>query len=102
VRQDAEGRWRLGYDPGIAVAFRAQAAPVDLWPLWDAVRCPTLVLRGAHSDVLSGGTAEAMAARGSSRLRTWATRRCSWIPIRGMTLPFGELRAHKGGHPIVH
>ena len=27
VRQDAEGRWRIGYDPGIAVPFRAQAAP---------------------------------------------------------------------------
>jgi len=64
VRQDAEGRWRLGYDPGIAVPFRAQAAPVDLWPLWDAVRCPTLVLRGADSDLLSARTAEAMAARG--------------------------------------
>ena len=64
VRQDAEGRWRLGYDPGIAVPFGAQAAPVDLWPLWDAVRCSTLVLRGAHSDLLSARTAEAMAARG--------------------------------------
>ena len=64
VRQDAQGRWRLGYDPGIAVPFRANPAPPDLWPLWDKVRCPTLVLRGAQSDLLSAQTAAAMAARG--------------------------------------
>jgi len=64
VRQDEQGRWRLGYDPGIGVPFRAQPAPPDLWPAWDAVRCPTLVLRGAQSDLLSPATAAAMATRG--------------------------------------
>ncbi len=64
VRQRSDGRWRLAYDPGIAVPFRASAAPPDLWPLWDAIRCPTLVLRGARSDLLSTATAMAMAARG--------------------------------------
>jgi pimeloyl-ACP methyl ester carboxylesterase len=64
VRQDPAGRWRMGYDPGIAVPFRANPAPPDLWPLWDAIDCPTLVLRGAQSDLLSRATAEAMAARG--------------------------------------
>ncbi|MEO6749431.1 MAG: alpha/beta hydrolase, partial [Casimicrobiaceae bacterium] len=64
VRQHADGRWHLAYDPGIAVPFRANAALPDLWPLWDAIRCPTLVLRGAQSDLLSRATAEAMAARG--------------------------------------
>ena len=48
VRQRADGRWGLAYDPGIAVPFRAAAAPPDLWPLWDAIRCPTLVLRGTR------------------------------------------------------
>lgn len=64
VRQRAEGRWGLAYDPGIAVPFRAAAAPPDLWELWDAIRCPTLVLRGAQSDLLSAATAAQMAARG--------------------------------------
>lgn len=64
VRQRADGRWGLGYDPGIAVPFRARAAPPDLWPLWDRIRCPTLVLRGALSDLLSSATAKEMAARG--------------------------------------
>ena len=64
VRQDAHGRWRLGYDPGIGVPFRSGPAMPDLWPLWDAVRCPTLVLRGAQSDLLSARTAQAMTERG--------------------------------------
>ena len=64
VRQRSDGRWGLAYDPGIAVPFRASAAPPDLWPLWDAIRCPTLVVRGAQSDLLSSATAAQMATRG--------------------------------------
>jgi pimeloyl-ACP methyl ester carboxylesterase len=64
VRQRPDGKWGLVYDPGIAVPFRAQPAPPDLWALWDAIACPTLVLRGAQSDLLSATTAAAMAARG--------------------------------------
>jgi pimeloyl-ACP methyl ester carboxylesterase len=64
VRRRADGRWGLAYDPGIAVPFRASAAPPDLWGVWDAIRCPTLVLRGAQSDLLSAATAAAMGKRG--------------------------------------
>ena len=54
----------LSYDPGIAEPFRNEAAPPELWPLWDAIRCPTLVLRGAESDLLSADTARGMTERG--------------------------------------
>jgi pimeloyl-ACP methyl ester carboxylesterase len=64
ARQHADGSWGVGYDPAIAVPFRTWSAPPDLWPQWDAIRCPTLVLRGAQSDLLSHATAMAMAARG--------------------------------------
>ncbi|HEY7787937.1 MAG TPA: alpha/beta hydrolase, partial [Casimicrobiaceae bacterium] len=64
ARQRPDGSWGVGYDPRIAVPFRAQPAPGDLWPLWDAIRCPTLVLRGEHSDLLSKATARAMSERG--------------------------------------
>ena len=64
VRRRADGRWGLAYDPGIAVPFRASAAPPDLWAQWDAIRCPTLVLRGMESDLLSAATAGEMAIRG--------------------------------------
>jgi pimeloyl-ACP methyl ester carboxylesterase len=64
VRQRDDGRWGLIYDPGIAAPFRSSAAPPDLWSTWDAIRCPTLLLRGAISDLLSQETALAMTARG--------------------------------------
>ncbi|MFO1324214.1 MAG: alpha/beta hydrolase [Burkholderiales bacterium] len=64
IAQNADGRLAMTYDPGIAVPFRNAAAPPDLWPLWDAIRTPTLVLRGAQSDLLSAATAAQMATRG--------------------------------------
>ena len=65
ARQLPDGRWSLKYDPGIAVPFRVQAAlKSDLWPLWDAISCPTLLLRGAESDLLAPATAAAMRTRG--------------------------------------
>jgi len=36
----------------------------DLWPVWDRVTIPTLALRGAVSDLLSGATLHEMAQRG--------------------------------------
>ena len=63
-RRREDGRWTVGYDPRIAVPFRSQPAPPDLWPQWDAIRCPTLVLRGAVSDLLSPATARQMSERG--------------------------------------
>ena len=64
VRERADGRWGLAYDPGIAVPFRNAPAPPNLWPLWDAITCPALVLRGAESDLLTREVAQAMATRG--------------------------------------
>ncbi len=56
----------LAYDPGIGVPFDRpeDLTDIDLWAVWDTIRCPVLVLRGAHSDLLSHETAQEMAARG--------------------------------------
>ncbi|HZQ62776.1 MAG TPA: alpha/beta hydrolase, partial [Casimicrobiaceae bacterium] len=64
VHQRGDGRWGFTYDPALAVPFRAAPAPPDLWPVWDAIRCPTLLLRGRESDLLSAQTAKAMTQRG--------------------------------------
>jgi pimeloyl-ACP methyl ester carboxylesterase len=66
---DGDG-WKPHYDPAIAVPFKAvtpelaAAAEAMLWQSYDAMRCPTLVLRGEVSDLLSRATALAMAQRG--------------------------------------
>ncbi|MCX7960261.1 MAG: alpha/beta hydrolase [Burkholderiales bacterium] len=66
VRRNPDGSLRLHYDPAIAEPLRATMPDKDLelWHLWDPVRCPTLVLRGEHSDLLSRETCAQMAARG--------------------------------------
>ena len=66
IRKDAEGKWRPHYDPRIADEYKRTlpAQDIELWYLYDAIRCPTMVLRGAQSDLLSRQTAEAMARRG--------------------------------------
>jgi len=66
VRRDADGSLRLHYDPAIAVPFNAASPHKDLqlWNLYDAIRCPTLVLRGEQSDLLTRETVAQMHARG--------------------------------------
>ncbi|MGQ9369960.1 alpha/beta fold hydrolase [Azospirillum sp. A39] len=65
ARRLPDGRFGLAYDPGIGKAFSAQPiGDVDLWAVWDRVRCPVLVLRGAESDILLADTAADMARRG--------------------------------------
>ena len=75
-----QGGWELHYDPGIAVPFRAMlssegaqrqamqealsAGSAGLWALYDAIDIPTLLLRGADSDLLTAETAGAMTQRG--------------------------------------
>src|SRR5213083_1431320 len=50
------------YDRAIRDAVRSGQwrDPVDLWPLWSAIACPTLIVRGAESDVLAPETAKRM------------------------------------------
>jgi pimeloyl-ACP methyl ester carboxylesterase len=65
VRKAPGGGYAVAYDPGIAAPMRsARALDVEMWELWDRITCPVLLLRGAHSDVLSRKTAEEMCRRG--------------------------------------
>jgi pimeloyl-ACP methyl ester carboxylesterase len=64
AKQHEDGSWGLRHDPAIGFAFRGPFGDVDLWQYWDAVACPTLLLRGAQSDLLLKDTADAMTRRG--------------------------------------
>ncbi|MBI1209103.1 MAG: alpha/beta fold hydrolase [Azospirillum sp.] len=65
ARTRPDGRLGLAYDPGIAAPFKTQPlTDVDLWPVWERIACPVLVLRGAESDLLLAETAAEMAVRG--------------------------------------
>ena len=77
LRQMPDGRWMWKYDqrhrgkvdPG-AYARRREL----LWAAVDAVECPTLVVRGAESDVFHDEDAEKMVAR---------FRRARWVKVPG-------------------
>jgi pimeloyl-ACP methyl ester carboxylesterase len=70
LRQDKDGQWSRHYDLGLAVPFKAatpestQRAEAMLWMAYDAISCPTLLIRGAESDLLSREVAQTMTTRG--------------------------------------
>lgn len=64
LRRLPDGRLTLHYDPGIAAHLTDGAADWQCWEAYDRIGCPTLLLRGACSDLLSAGMAAEMATRG--------------------------------------
>lgn len=72
-----DGGFTPHYDPAIAIPFKALAQggasggepsgepdAHSMWPLWDAINSPTLVLHGSLSELLSTETCEKMKVRG--------------------------------------
>ncbi|HEU4777474.1 MAG TPA: alpha/beta hydrolase [Telluria sp.] len=70
LRQDQDGMWVRHYDMGLAQPFRSAtpesvaADQAALWTSYDAITCPTLLIRGSESDLLSRATAASMTERG--------------------------------------
>lgn len=70
LRLDQDGWWVRHYDLALATAFKSvtpeslEAAEAQLWAAYDAIRCSTLLVRGAESDLLSPQAAQAMTQRG--------------------------------------
>src|SRR6266566_3568809 len=77
-----DGGYTWKYDRAIRDAVRngRWREDLDVWPLWASVACPTVIVRGAESDVLSPETAKQMVdARPRARLVE--------IPDAGHTVP---------------
>ncbi|GEO36018.1 alpha/beta hydrolase [Skermanella aerolata] len=65
ARVQPNGKLKFGYDPAIGAALAAAPAQdVDLWPIYDRITCPTLLLRGGDSNLLTPDTAHEMTTRG--------------------------------------
>lgn len=63
AKQGPIGKFVLHYDPSIADVFKGTVMQdVSLWPFWQIVTCPTMVIRGADSDLLLRETVEQMKA----------------------------------------
>jgi len=69
IKPDGDG-FILHYDLSIAAPIKAMtpqiaaASEAVLWRLYDQIQCPTLLVRGATSDLLSKDTAAEMSRRG--------------------------------------
>lgn len=84
LRQEGE-HWVLHYDPAIAEPFKAHTASSAaqaardgqalLWQVYESLRLPVLLIRGADSDLLSQETAHRMAATGPQ---------AKWVDIEGV------------------
>jgi len=67
-----EGAWRLHYDPQINAPILATnpmtalAGEAALWKSFEAIKIPTLIVRGAESDLLSVPTVTEMCYRNSN------------------------------------
>lgn len=69
--QGTEGlEWGLHYDPALAEPFRgitpemAAAGEAAMWRGFEAIQAPVLIVRGAHSDLLTRETVAEMIERG--------------------------------------
>ncbi|CAA7616698.1 Hydrolase or acyltransferase [Candidatus Terasakiella magnetica] len=73
ARRRDDGRITSHYDPEVMRIFASHTGDYDLWPVYDALSCPTLVLRGETSDLLTPEVADEMTRRGpKARLVTVA------------------------------
>lgn len=64
TRTRLDGQLTLAHDPHIADTFSVATKDLNLWSSYDKITCPTLLIRGADSDLLSPEVAEAMSRRG--------------------------------------
>ena len=60
------GGYRFNYDKNISKPLQAAllGTDINLWPMYDRIQCPTLLLHGELSDLLSPTTALEMTQRG--------------------------------------
>jgi pimeloyl-ACP methyl ester carboxylesterase len=82
------GGFTWKYDRGLRELVRSGrwSDPTDLWPAWRALACPTLLVRGAESDILSADAAAKMVeAQPNARLVE--------IPDAGHTVPGDQPQA---------
>lgn len=68
TRRLPDGRVTPHYDPAMVRQFTDHPDDYALWPHYDRIRIPVLLLRGAQSDLVLRETADEMLARGPGKL----------------------------------
>ena len=82
LKRTGDGAWVWKHDHARVMAAGARAAnDPRKWPMWNAVRCPTLVLRGERSPALSQQAAERMVAGKANAVLEVVPGASHFIPI---------------------
>lgn len=64
LRRRDNGKISSHYDPAVMRVFCEQFDGSEAWEMWEAISCPTLLLRGESSDLVLAETAERMTRTG--------------------------------------
>ena len=83
ARRLPDGRVTPHYDPNITRQFFQPPEEYELWPHYDALTMPVMMLRGVNSDLIERQTLDAMRTRGPGRqglLRIHEIEGCGHAP----------------------
>eukprot|EP01112_Ceratiomyxa_fruticulosa_P020307 TRINITY_DN687_c0_g1_i16.p1 TRINITY_DN687_c0_g1~~TRINITY_DN687_c0_g1_i16.p1 ORF type:complete len:303 (+),score=62.24 TRINITY_DN687_c0_g1_i16:292-1200(+) len=64
IHKGADVEWALIYDPKISSGFKGVPPDIELWPQYESINVPTLLIHGTDSDILLQSTVEEMKGRG--------------------------------------
>jgi pimeloyl-ACP methyl ester carboxylesterase len=96
MRRLPSGRITTHYDPKIVRQMFVHPRDYEQWEHWDAMRQPTLVLRGVESDLLLGDVAREMTMRGP-KARIVEISGCGHAPPLNTAHQIGVVRAFLEG-----
>jgi pimeloyl-ACP methyl ester carboxylesterase len=68
-----QGHYQLSYDlkVGHMLSDLSTLKTIELWSLWDNIKCPVLLIRGEHSDILSSSCVMEMKRRNPNLVRVY-------------------------------
>ncbi len=81
LKQGPVGQWQWKYDPAVIAAGERSMRDPRKWPRWNAVKCPTLVLRGERSPALPQRIAEQMISENKNASLVIVPNAGHFIPI---------------------
>lgn len=98
-RKLKNGKVTLSYDPDIAEPFKKLSTDdIDLWPVWNALSCPVLVIRGENSPLLTRETVEKMATR--PKTETLEIKGCAHAPALMSELEITQVNRWLSDQPV--
>ncbi|MGM0855604.1 MAG: alpha/beta fold hydrolase [Pseudomonadota bacterium] len=98
ARRLPDGSWSFHYDPRIGEQF-VHDTPRDTWNDWQRIRCPLMVIRGEHSELLQAVSVTRM-QQDQPQLETLEAAGCGHAPMLNnaqQVVPIKRFLSHHAG-----